>query len=86
QEALTNIARHSKATHVDIELAETTDTVILTISDNGIGLTEMEINSKKSFGILGMKERSISLGGVFEISSAFEKGTLIKLILPIIKK
>ena len=85
QEALTNIARHSKATHVNIDLYEISGTVTLSIFDDGIGLTEMEMNSRKSFGLLGMKERAISLGGVFEISSAIKKGTLIRLTLPVVK-
>ncbi len=81
QESLTNIARHSKATKVEIGLNIINDNIYFNISDNGIGITEKELNSKKSFGIKIMKERVVSLGGSFEIYS--ENGTVIKLILPI---
>ncbi len=83
QESLTNIARHAKASRVDIHLAKNADHINLIISDNGIGITENDIKSKKSFGIINMKERSASLGGVLEISRGNIHGTLIKLDFPI---
>jgi PAS domain S-box-containing protein len=61
QEALTNIARHSKASSVHIILSKTGSFVNFSISDNGIGISEKEINSKKSFGIISMRERAASL-------------------------
>ena len=84
QEALTNIARHSKATRVEIGFAETDNSFILTISDNGIGITEKEKTSRSSFGLQSMKERAISLGGNIEISGKSGTGTVIKLRLPLI--
>jgi signal transduction histidine kinase len=83
QESLTNISRHSGATHVDIVLAKTDVSVSFRISDNGIGITENEINSKTSFGIMSMKERAGSLGGTFNIYTENEKGTTITLFLPL---
>ena len=80
QESLTNIARHSGATKVDIGLNIVGESLHFNISDNGIGITEKELNSKKSFGIKIMKERVVSLGGTFEIYN--ENGTIIKLTLP----
>ena len=82
QEALTNISRHSKASRIDIELYESSDQIILKVLDNGIGIVENEIKSKKSFGIISMKERAASVGGSFEIYPVKEGGTLIELYLP----
>lgn len=82
QESLTNISRHSKATQIDIELHNTEENINLTIKDNGIGITENEINSKTSFGIMSMKERAVSLKGTFTIYRENNLRTVIKLILP----
>jgi len=83
QESLTNIARHSRATRVDIKLSKTADSIHFDISDNGIGITNEELNAKKSFGIIGMKERAASLGGTCDIYRQNDKGTTIKLIFPL---
>lgn len=83
QESLTNISRHSKATHIDIGLHKTLESVCFIISDNGIGISDNEINSKKSFGIMSMRERARSLGGVFDIYRENGHRTTIKLIIPL---
>jgi signal transduction histidine kinase len=83
QESLTNIARHSKATRVEIVLRTTSESINFRISDNGIGITENEIKSKKSFGIIGMRERAASLGGTLDIYRENDHGTGIKLIFPL---
>ena len=84
QESLTNISRHSKATKVYVGLSKTNRFVNLRISDNGIGITRKEVESKESFGILSMKERTASLGGTFEIYKENKQGTVIKIIIPLI--
>ncbi len=86
QEALTNIARHSKATTVKIRLIKEGDNINLSISDNGIGITEDKINSKKSFGFISMKERATSLGGTLKISREDNHFTVIDLIFPLNNK
>ena len=83
QESLTNIARHSSANRVEIGLSQNRESICFRISDNGIGITEDEIKSRKSFGIISMKERTASLGGSFEICSKSGCGTIINLILPL---
>lgn len=85
QESLTNIARHSKATQVEIGLHKNSESIHFRISDNGVGITEDEIKSKKSFGIINMKERTASMGGSFDIYSENGHGTVIQLILPLNK-
>lgn len=85
QESLTNIARHSKATKVEIFLCVEEEYIKLRITDNGIGITEEQRNAKKAFGLISMKERAASLGGIFEISSRNGNGTQIKLYIPVKK-
>jgi len=85
QESLTNIARHAKATKVDVMLKRSYDSVCIRISDNGRGVSEEDIRSKKSYGIMSMKERTQSMGGTFDIYKKNHKGTEIKLILPLPK-
>jgi PAS domain S-box-containing protein len=83
QEALTNISRHSKADQVSITLSRNEDEVNLIISDNGVGITESQIKSNKSFGIISMRERAASRGGKFEISGLKNGGTILRLIFPL---
>ena len=85
QESLTNIARHAMATQVEIGLHKTGESISLVISDNGIGITESQINSNKSFGIKIMKERTLSLGGTFGICGNKRGGTKVHLVIPLIK-
>jgi PAS domain S-box-containing protein len=82
QESLTNIARHASATHIEILLNQHDDFTQFVVSDNGVGITDDQINSKKSFGIMSMRERAASLGGTFEISRGENFGTKIMIIFP----
>lgn len=83
QESLTNIARHARATQVEIKLKQSRDSILFKISDNGIGIKDEELMAKKSFGIIGMKERAASIGASCDIYRGNEKGTTIKLIFPL---
>ena len=84
QESLTNIARHSKASTVEIKLAKKEGNVILYISDNGIGITDVQRTAKNAFGLISMKERADSMGGTFSIGNNNDKGTVITLSIPYI--
>jgi PAS domain S-box-containing protein len=77
QEALTNIARHAKAKHVFSNMQLANDQVILTIKDDGIGFDPQTLGVKKTLGLLGMKERTLMMGGRFEINSKAGEGTTI---------
>jgi PAS domain S-box-containing protein len=82
QEALTNIAKHSKATQIEVSLKTNTEWLYLNIQDNGSGITRRRINNPKSFGLKGMKERAISSGGILKISCIKGKGTHVLLKIP----
>lgn len=83
QESLTNIARHAHATHVEILLNKQGDDIQLVVSDNGVGISDDQINSKKSFGIMSLKERAEFLGGSFEITKGKNFGSKILITFPI---
>ena len=77
QEALTNIAKHAKASLVNVQLVRTSTYVRLEITDNGIGIAANDHSKAKSFGIRGMVERSIALGGSLSVSTAPKGGTIV---------
>jgi PAS domain S-box-containing protein len=77
QEALTNIARHAKATHVYSDLQVKNDIITLTIQDDGQGFDLGILTGNKTLGILGMQERALMMKGRFEINSVEGKGTTI---------
>jgi len=80
QEALTNIARHAKATRVEMTLNCLGDHLELTISDNGIGFDPEVVRKSRprSLGLIGMAERLSLVGGTLEIESAPGKGTRVR--------
>ena len=82
QEAFTNVIRHANALNVLVDLKTQNNNIYLVIQDDGKGFNN---NNNATFGILGMKERALSLGGEMKISSNKNYGTKIKVILPIIK-
>lgn len=86
QEALTNITRYAKATQVKVSLDIDSDSVLLNIEDNGLGFDTELTKTKKSFGILGMKERVASLNGRFDLASVPGNGTRISIHIPITQK
>ena len=81
QEALTNIARHSGASLVDLALQKAGGRVELTIQDNGRGFRPDEI--VKGLGLSTMRERAELTGGTFSVESAQGKGTTIRASWPL---
>jgi PAS domain S-box-containing protein len=82
QEALTNVARHAHATKVVVDLSSEAGNLILTVRDNGKGITEQAIHAHNSIGFLGMRERALSFGGKAEVTRAPEGGTLVSVKIP----
>src|SRR6267143_5585864 len=83
QEALTNIARHAGATHVDVHLRATPGEVVLEVHDDGRGITEPEIEDLRSFGLLGMRERALAWGGEVGVRAAPQGGTSVTMCMPL---
>jgi signal transduction histidine kinase len=58
QETLTNITRHAQATRVSASLKQNKQILVLTIQDNGRGISEGELTNPRSLGLLGLRERA----------------------------
>ncbi|MEJ6950705.1 sensor histidine kinase [Natronospora cellulosivora (SeqCode)] len=82
QEALNNIFKHANASSGKIRLEYCPERVNILISDDGIGFDCSEIDEDK-YGLISMRERCNLLGGEISIKSAHDKGTIIKILLPI---
>jgi PAS domain S-box-containing protein len=83
QESLTNIIRHSEATFINVDLRMKMKKVELTIADNGKGIVEEKIYSPASMGITGIIERIRSVSGNISIKGIKDKGTVLKISIPI---
>lgn len=82
QEALTNVARHAKATSVQVSLSKIKDYLVLQIKDNGKGIEDDQIENAKSLGLLGIRERVKFWGGEVDIRGITGKGTTISAKIP----
>jgi len=82
QESLTNVARHAHASHVRVSLTEDDGVVRLEVHDDGKGIDPAPQGRRKSFGLLGMRERASMLGGHVTINSNPGAGTSVLLAIP----
>ena len=85
QESLSNILRHSNATKMCLELRVKGHWLLMKISDNGIGVSEIDVLDSKSFGLMGMRERAHIFGGSVNIEGDFGKGTTVSTRIPLKK-
>lgn len=83
QEALTNVARHSQATSVSLDLLSHGDDVALTIRDNGRGIEMNERHSAPGLGLAGMQTRARGCGGKLSMETAAGKGLKLEVTCPI---
>jgi PAS domain S-box-containing protein len=82
QEALTNVARHAQATVVEVTVEPAPEGFLLTIRDNGRGITESELLGGKSLGLLGMRERIQLVHGTLKFNGIPGAGTTVSLLVP----
>jgi signal transduction histidine kinase len=83
QEALTNIALHSKATKVILDVETGPNSLMMKITDNGCGMTKAQMHKSGKYGILGMHERARHFEGEITIVSNPGKGTTLVLNMPL---
>jgi len=83
QEMLTNVARHSEARVVNVSLEQNDHYLKLQVADDGKGITEQKLSENKSLGILGMRERTMLIGGEFTIKGEIGKGTTVSVKVPV---
>jgi ligand-binding sensor domain-containing protein/signal transduction histidine kinase len=85
QEALANVVRHSGATRAELNLRYHPNELTLTISDNGVGFqsTDTTLPAQGHFGLQGMRERAVQIGGMLKVESSSETGTIVTLRAPL---
>jgi signal transduction histidine kinase len=83
QEAVTNVVRHAKAAHLDLTIERTPKGVHMTVSDDGVGIGNVETAKKQSHGLAGMCHRLRSMAGTFDVQSPSGKGTRVEMFVPL---
>ena len=85
QESLTNISRYARASEVRILLNFLHHEMDVSITDDGCGFDAGEVMIKKTFGLLGMRERALTLGGDLMVLSRPGRGTTIAVKVPLVR-
>jgi signal transduction histidine kinase len=89
QEALTNIAKHAKASRARVSVQQENGELLVTVEDNGVGFKVKEVmrhpDENRRLGLLGMMERAAMLSGKLDIESKPGKGTKVQLRIPLTK-
>lgn len=83
QEALTNVLRHAEASTVSVGLTCQQDIITLSIADDGKGFDPQAHRQLRSFGLVGIRERVLLLGGKLDIDSQPEQGCTLTIRLPV---
>jgi signal transduction histidine kinase len=85
QEALTNVARHAKATRAQVSLQRAAQRIACSISDDGIGFDPKALssNATRGIGLLEIEERVAALGGVFCLARNQLRGTNLTVEIPL---
>jgi signal transduction histidine kinase len=82
QEALTNVARHARASSVDIVLRADAESITMEIIDDGVGIEDTALVKAGSFGLLEIRERVGALGGALVVRKNVDAGTTVSVRLP----
>jgi signal transduction histidine kinase len=82
QEALRNVAKHSHANRVAVEVCNTHDALTLRISDDGIGFPADKALRKQGLGLTSMRERILLIGGELTVTSKPRTGTRVEAVVP----
>jgi PAS domain S-box-containing protein len=83
QESLTNVARHAKASEVDVVIEQTDGALTLSVKDDGRGFSQAEARAQKTYGLLGVRERTLLLGGDASVTSEPGRGTTVDVRIPV---
>jgi PAS domain S-box-containing protein len=83
QEALTNVARHARATKVEVGIEVKDGRLTLEVRDDGAGISPEMAGSPKSLGLLGMRERARRIGGSVAVTAGAPGGTLVTMTVPL---
>jgi two-component system sensor histidine kinase UhpB len=83
QEILTNVERHARASRVSVHVKRIGDRLTLRVRDNGRGLSPECLATPGSYGLLGMRERALLLGGELSVESGRRGGTTVIASIPL---
>lgn len=86
QEGLTNAVRHAQASHVTVQLRREGNALVLTVSDDGVGLPGPGALREDGYGLLGMRERAEMLGGTLTMENREEGGARLAVRVPLPRK
>lgn len=82
QECLSNVIKHSQAKKASVSLERTGEALVLEVSDDGVGIGDLEAARRLSYGMASMRQRVRAIGGKFEVTSAPGKGTRVRAVVP----
>jgi signal transduction histidine kinase len=85
QEAITNVTRHAKATHVHVTIQHERQTLRCSVKDNGVGFDVSSLSARSGeggLGMIGIRERLNSVGGTLSLLSTLGRGTELVIIIP----
>jgi signal transduction histidine kinase len=82
REMLTNVAKHAKASEVRVRLSRSSEELELSVADNGKGMQAIDRLKTSSFGMRGMEERAVQLGGTLVVSDFEPNGTFVAVRVP----
>ncbi|ULA66135.1 MAG: Histidine kinase domain-containing protein [Nitrospira sp.] len=86
QESLSNIARHAKATRVEVEVTIEEVGVVVVVRDDGKGFDQLTVERcEGGLGLLNMRERLLSVQGTCEVESCPGKGTTVSMYVPLVR-
>jgi len=83
QESLSNVAKHARATRVEVAVDRADSMLAVIVCDDGQGFSQQDSHKSNSYGLLGLRERVSLLGGDLAVSSAPGEGTRIEARLPL---
>ena len=82
QEALSNAAKHSRASRVDVHLIDDAETIVLSLADNGRGFAPEQVEQRVGHGLTNMRDRARALGGELSLRPAEAGGTEVRVSIP----
>jgi PAS domain S-box-containing protein len=83
QEMLSNVGRHARASRIDVRIAADARQLRLSVQDDGVGAAPEALAAPTAYGVMGMRERALHLGGTLAIDGAPGRGTCSTLVLPL---
>jgi two-component system sensor histidine kinase DegS len=86
REALTNITKHSHASHAEIHIIHTPDLLQASLKDNGVGFDQENQKKRSGLGLSGMEDRIKKVGGQLIIKSSPGLGTKVSISVPLMHK